>query len=69
MVQVGTPGAKKGLFSVRKLQASGLGGSLAHEFRVHLNLCSLHTPPLLGLTAFIAYKTLASTLFNTFENV
>ena len=50
MVQVGTPGAKKGLFSVRKLQASGLGGSLGHELRVHFeSVPSLHTPPLLGL--------------------
>ena len=50
MVQVGTPGAKKGLFSVAKLRASGLGGSLAHELRVHFeSVPSLHTPPPLGL--------------------
>lgn len=50
MVQVVTPGAKKGLFSVAKLRASGLGGSLAHELRVHFeSVPSLHTPPPLGL--------------------
>lgn len=46
VVQAGAPGAKKGFFSVGKLQASGLGGSLVHEPRVHLNLSGVSIPPL-----------------------
>ena len=63
MVQVGTPGAKKGLFSVEKLRASGLGGSLVHELRVHFeSVPSLHTPPPLGLVFISGVAATAKSL-------